>query len=194
MQSRDAKELNAALSAFCEATNMKRPPSKSAPIAEPPLVAVKATTSSRSVFISYARKDIAWLDRLRTHLVPLERHGKIEIWHDRKIETGALWQTEIETALAKASIAILLVSANFMASAFIYDHELPPILERNRAHGLSIFPVFIGHCFYQHDPVLSRLNAFNDPRLPLSAMPDAAVEGEFARLSGELWSCLDDQS
>jgi TIR domain len=191
MQSRDAAELASALAALCNATNMKPPATEAAPKVSSPSVAVKATTSRHSVFISYARNDRVWLDRLRTHLVPLERHGKVEIWHDGKIESGALWQSEIEEALAKASVAILLVSANFMASAFIYDHELPPILERNQAHGICVLPVFIGHCYYQRDPVLSRFNAFNDPKLPISAMPDAEAEAQLARLAGDLWKRLD---
>jgi hypothetical protein len=105
--------------------------------------------------------------------------------------SGLPWQEEIEKALSKATAAVLLVSANFMASTFIYDYELPPILERNRAHGLRIIPVFIGHCYYQRDPVLSRLNAFNDPRVPLKAMSEAEADAQLARLVEELWSCLD---
>jgi hypothetical protein len=114
----------------------------------------------------------------------------IEIWHDGKIEVGGLWELEIERALANASAAVLLISANFMASTFIYENELPPILKRNAAAGLVIFPIFIGHCFYEHDPALSGLNAFNDPRRPLSAMTEAEAEAEFARFTGLLWKRL----
>jgi hypothetical protein len=184
MQSRDAAELAGALASFSAATQMKASPKDRVPLPRP--VVVKAAVSSSSVFISYARPDRAWLDRLRIHLKPLERGGKIEIWHDGKIEVGGLWELEIERALANASAAVLLISANFMGSTFIYENELPPILKRNAAAGLVIFPIFIGHCFYEHDPALSRLNAFNDPRRPLSAMTEAEAEAEFARFTGLL--------
>jgi molecular chaperone DnaK len=191
MQSRDGTELAGALAALSAVSSVKAPswaaisPGRSRP------VSVKATTMGRSVFVSYARPDRPWLDRLRVYLVPLERDGRVEIWHDGRIETGTSWEFEIENALAKSSAAILLISANFMASSFIYDHELPPILERNRAHGLSVLPVIIGHCLYTRDPALSRLNTFNDPQRPFSALTEGELDAEFARLAYALWTLLE---
>jgi molecular chaperone DnaK len=188
MQSRDAAELVGALAVLSATTDVK--PSPKTLITVPPAIAIKATASNRSIFISYARPDRDWVDRLRIHLKPFERQGKLDVWHDGKIESGAPWKLEIDRALANASAAILLVSSHFMASTFIYENELPPILKRNASAQLAIFPIFIGHCFYEHDPVLSRLNAFNDPRRPLSAMQAAEVEAEFARFTGLLWERL----
>ena len=148
---------------------MAPPPAVAKPI--PPPIEVKATTPGRTIFISYAREDRDWLDRLRVHLAPFERDGRIEIWHDGKIESGVPWRSEIEGAISKAVAAILLVSANFTASNFIYENELPPILKRREGAGLRIYPVFIRHVFYGGDKVLSVLNAFNDPHRPLSALP-----------------------
>jgi hypothetical protein len=191
MQSRDPIELGGSLAAFCKAVNMKLPARSIAPTFSATPVELSATSALRSIFISYAREDGDWLERIRVHLLQLERLGHVEIWHDGKMMSGVPWQEEIKKALNKATAAVLLVTANFMASKFIYDHELPPILERNRAHGLSIIPVFIGHVYYERDPVLSYLNAFNDPRVPLKAMSEAEVEAQLARLVKELWSCLD---
>jgi molecular chaperone DnaK len=195
MQSRDAAELIEALDAFAKVTNFQvaqfsapRTALQAAPLPAP--VEVRARTAIPSVFISYARPDRLWLDRLRVHLAPLERDGQVEIWHDGKIDTGAPWRAEIEQALTNAAAAILMISANFMASTFIYENELPPILRRHSGFGLSIFPLFIGHCFYQRDPVLSTLNAFNDPSRPISAMSDHEAAAEFARLTGDLWRRL----
>jgi molecular chaperone DnaK len=191
MQSRDPYELSGALVATSRASSVKPPPRKPAGGSDDRPVEIAATVSSRSIFISYARADLVWLSRLRVHLAQLERLGQVEVWHDGKIEAGVPWLDEIQTALSKASAAVLLVSAHFMASSFIYDHELPPILERRRAHGLRVFPVFVGHCYFDRDPGLSHLNAFNDPRLPLSAMSEAQSEEHMARLVHELWACLD---
>ena len=188
MQGRDAAELRGALIAFAETTNMKLSPRE--PIHIPAPIILKAAPSNQSIFISYARVDIGWLERLRIHLSPLERDRKVEIWHDGKIETGTPWELEIATALNQASAAILLVSANFMASKFIYENELPPILQRHRRSDLAIFPVIIGHCLYTRDPALSRLNAFNDPKRPLSSMSEGDAEALLARLAGNLWQRL----
>jgi len=81
-------------------------------------------------FISYSHTDQEYLDRLMIHLKPLIKKGVIDIWSDNKIKTGDHWKAEIEEALNNASISILLISADFMASDFIVDNELPPLLAK----------------------------------------------------------------
>jgi hypothetical protein len=41
------------------------------------------------VFYSYSHADRRMLDRLRTHLAMLRRHGLITEWFDRDIDAGA---------------------------------------------------------------------------------------------------------
>jgi hypothetical protein len=77
-----------------------------------------------------------------------------------------------------------------MASDFIYANELPPILARYKASGLQIYPIVIGHVFYQGDITLSALNAFNDPKRPLSALTPADADAELARFTSVIWARL----
>lgn len=189
MQSRDASELARSLAALMEISKVRPTPIEAESLPAP--VAVSAVPSAKgTVFVSYSRADRAWLDRLRVHLAPLERSGLIEIWHDGKIEAGALWKLEIERVLASASAAILLISANFLASEFIYANELPPILDRHSKAGIKVIPLIVGNSLFDCDAMLSGLNAFNDPKRPLSAMTAAEVEAELARLARTLWSSL----
>src|SRR5215813_1555668 len=74
-----------------------------------------------TIFISYSHKDEEWKDRLVTQLGVLARQGMLEIWDDRKIQVGADWRSEIANAIQKAKVAILLISANSLTSAFILD-------------------------------------------------------------------------
>src|SRR5579863_9414887 len=95
------------------------------------------------VFISYSHRDQRWLERLRVHLRPIEKTSTIEVWSDRQIKAGANWIEAIESALARADIALLLVSADFLASEFITSRELPPLLQAARRRACRILPVVV---------------------------------------------------
>ena len=56
-----------------------------------------------AVFVSYSRKDVRHLERLRVHLAPVERDYDIEVWDDGRIDTGQDWRAEIEAAITRAS-------------------------------------------------------------------------------------------
>ena len=74
--------------------------------------------ADRSVFISYSHADRKWLERLQVHLRPLIRDSIADIWDDTRIKPGDSWQLEIRKALESASVAVLLISADFLASEF----------------------------------------------------------------------------
>jgi len=88
----------------------------------------------KKVFISYSHFLSAPVTRMRAGLTdcssmrPLQRSGEIELWADTRIAPGATWIKEIETALAEVNIAVLLISADFLASEFIASRELPTLL------------------------------------------------------------------
>jgi hypothetical protein len=81
------------------------------------------------VFISYSHADKDWLDRLKRHLKPLVREGNLDCWDDTHIRPGDDWKQEIQNALDTAQVAVLLISADFFASDFIDETELPPLLD-----------------------------------------------------------------
>ena len=68
-------------------------------------------TSQPHIFVSYSHQDKAYADALMAHISPLKRRFEFDLWSDQKITVGDSWKSEIEAALTKADIAILLVSA-----------------------------------------------------------------------------------
>jgi hypothetical protein len=109
------------------------------------------------------------LDRLLVHLKPLESKGLIDVvWSDKRIESGAEWEKEIRQAIASARIAILLISADFLASDFITRVELPALLEISNKEGIVILPVIAGFCNYDYYTELTRFQSVNAPSKPLS--------------------------
>ena len=94
------------------------------------LAEAKETHVRNQVFICYAREDEDCVELLLEHWRPIEDyHESVDIWSDKKIETGDHWREEIMNALAKAKIAVLFVSRTFLASRFIKKVELPAILQ-----------------------------------------------------------------
>jgi hypothetical protein len=121
------------------------------------------------VFISYSHQDRKWLARLQTHLEPLRRQGHIDVWADTRIRAGDEWREEIERAIASCKVAILLISPEFMASAFINNDELPPLLKKAKSKGVRIISIIISPSAYD-DFELARLQAINDLKKPLRAL------------------------
>ncbi len=144
---------------------------------------VPAKTQHPSVFISYSHVDREYLDRLRIHLKPLERLGMIELWDDTRIKSGEKWRDAITSALSRAAVAILLISADFLASDFIVDNELPPLLKAAEERGTVVLPLVLTPCRFVRDPNLAAFQAINDPRQPLIALPGAEREAIYARLA-----------
>jgi hypothetical protein len=96
-----------------------------------------------TVFISYSHADEAWKDRLVKHLGALALKGELEVWHDHRIGAGEKWYRAIQAALARARIAVLLISPDFLGSDFILEKEVPVILARQEAGLLVVIPVIV---------------------------------------------------
>lgn len=103
----------------------------------------------KTVFISYSRKDADWLTRLQVHLKPLARGHDVDVWDDTRIKAGDRWREEIEAALDRAVIAIILVSADLLASDFVWKEEMPKLLGSARDGGLRLLPVLVRPCLYE---------------------------------------------
>ena len=134
------------------------------------------------LFISYSHKDKKWLERLRVFLKPSNRAGLVEWWDDTKLTPGSKWREEIRKAVNSAKVAVLLISADFFASDFIAEYELPPLLDAAENEGAKILPVIVGPSRFKRDKSLSEFQAVNDPSRPLIKM--TKVEQE------ELWDEL----
>lgn len=134
-----------------------------------------AEHTRKRIFVSYSHKDAKWLERLQVHLTPIEREGIIDLWDDTKIASGAEWKQEIQAAIESATVAVLLVSADFLASEFIFEYELPQILLRAEAGGTTILPIIIAPCLFTGSG-LDVYQAMNSLHKPLVAMGTAEQE------------------
>lgn len=135
------------------------------------------------IFISYSHKDLEFLERLLIHLKPLEKEGLIDTWVDTKIKVGEKWRDKIKLALNNAQVAILLISADFLASDFIVENELPPLLAAAENMGTKIIPLILKPCRFKRDKNLADFQAINDPDNPLIHLDIANQETIYDNVS-----------
>jgi hypothetical protein len=164
--------------------NSQRPPGMQ--LRPPNLTVTSATrrvaSHRHTIFISYSHRDRRWVDRLLVHLKPLERDMSIDIWEDSRIKPGTRWYSEIKNALNDACVAILMVSADFLASDFVMNEEVSALLRSAETCGTVIMPVIIAPSLFSH----SSLNCFqsvNSPATPLSKLSSHQRDEVLVRLA-----------
>jgi hypothetical protein len=122
------------------------------------------------VFISYSKQDKDLRDGLLAHLRPLEREGIIT-WYDRQILPGTEWDEEIKARLNTADIILLLVSADFLATDYCIQVEIPEALRRHEAGEATVMPVILRHCAWKHTP-LAKIQAYPEKAKPIKGWAD----------------------
>lgn len=105
-----------------------------------------------TVFISYAHEDEAFLKELVKHLGLLKRQGLITSWYDRQIVPGTNWTEAIDEQLEQASIILLLISPDFLASDYCYQVEMQRALGRHQAGRTRVIPISIRPCDWKSAP------------------------------------------
>lgn len=136
-----------------------------------------------NIFISYSHQDSKWVDRLKIHLKALSKvKNNIDYWVDTRIRVGSKWREEIQQAIERANVAILLISTDYLASDFIANNEIPPLLEKAEKNGCRIMPLIVSPCAFEMSQ-LSIYQAVNNPECSLSEqISEASVDRIYLEL------------
>src|SRR5260221_13660361 len=100
----------------------------------------------RKVFFSLRQAETKRVERAPVHFRTVGREGIIELWVDTKIQAGMEWKEEIQNAIDSSTVAVVLISADFLASDFISEHELPKLLLHAKRGGTTILPLIVAPC------------------------------------------------
>jgi tetratricopeptide (TPR) repeat protein len=143
-----------------------------------------------TVFISYSHLDEEWKDRVLRHLSILQQENRLDLWDDRRIEAGEEWYSKILEAINAASVAILLISTNFLSSQFILDEEVPRLLQRREKEGIRVIPLIITPCAWLQVGWMSQIQARPKDGRPLSNGEPNQIENDLAAFTTEIAGIL----
>src|SRR6266568_383756 len=129
------------------------------------------TPSKIEIFCCYAREDQELLQRLKKHLMPLQRQGLITIWSDTNINAGAEWEKEINKHLDTAHIILLLVSSDFMDSEYCYSKEMKQAMQRREQGEARVIPVILRPTYWKGAP-FEKLQALPTDARAVKSWPD----------------------
>ena len=145
----------------------------------------------RHVFISYSHADHDWVVRLKRMMAPLLRGSgqKLRLWDDSQIDAGRKWREAIETALAQAKVALLLVSDHFLDSEFVMGEEVPKLLAAAEAEGVRVLWVSLSACLVEKTAIF-QYQAVLPPSRPLDQMAEAEVKEALKVISLEIHEAM----
>lgn len=152
----------------------------------------KKMEKKHSMFISYSHEDDKWLTKVLKNLKSLQRYyDNVDSWSDKKIMASDVWKDEIDKALGNATIAILLVSPDFMASDFITKEELQPILNKAVNEGTKILTLILRPTPLLEESGLLKYQAVNDPKKPFTGMTEYEQETVLVNLVEAIKKIID---
>lgn len=119
------------------------------------------------IFVSYSHRDEGTLERLKAHLSPLRRDGRIETWYDREIRAGAEIDDEISEQLETCDVFLLLISPDFLNSDYCMDTEMSRAMERHEKGTARVIPIIVEDCYWKSSP-FRKLKALPKDGKPIS--------------------------
>lgn len=151
---------------------------------------LRGKSARTRTFISYSHKDKKYLQELQIHLNNYSRLDRIDVWDDTKISAGLRWHEEIQHALQCTKVAVFLVSADFLASDFIVNHELSPLLKIAEQEDVTILPVILRTCAAFDHSELAQFKTIHPHTQPLALMEPAKRDRIWSSLAKRIWEIL----
>jgi hypothetical protein len=137
------------------------------------------------VFYSYSHHDSKLRDQLGAFLAPLRHNNKISDWHDRRIEPGSDWSTEISQQLENANLIIFLVSPDFLNSAYCLGVEVDHALRRLKDGTATVFPILLRECLWE-ESILSQIQMIPRDAKPVVSQHWKSSDEAFKQVASEI--------
>ncbi len=136
-----------------------------------------------AIYILYSQDDAEWKDRLLSYLRRYQHSGELGSFEYGTEVPLSDW-VQKETALVK--IVILLVSNHFLNSDFIWNRDVPILLEYQEQNPLIIMPLLVSRSNWEPVSWLAQLPIRPLNRLPLSEIDAVALDEELSAFASEI--------
>jgi hypothetical protein len=148
----------------------------------------------RNVFICCSQKDEQYLEQLTKQFKHLKAYEKrkelLDVWDDAKIASHVSSVEGMKTEIAHVRIALLLVSADFLASDSICEYGLPALLDAAKKGEITLISVLLGPCAFTRTP-LNEYEVVNSISQPLIGMQSYEQDMVWAKIMELVESGLD---
>ncbi|MDQ2905344.1 MAG: toll/interleukin-1 receptor domain-containing protein [Chloroflexota bacterium] len=124
-----------------------------------------------TLMYAYAQADAPLRDQLERHLAILRQQGLIRDWSDRQIVPGTDWKQAIETQVRQASLFLVLLSPDFVASDYCFGQEMQEALRRQAAGESLVIPILVHPVDWQRLP-FAHLQVLPRSRTPVAQWSD----------------------
>ncbi|WP_437531983.1 TIR domain-containing protein [Sorangium sp. So ce726] len=136
------------------------------------------------MFLSYSHKDNDWKQQLVTHLEAIR--APLDLWDETRIAPGDAWKDAIRAAIDDATVAILIISADFLSSKLVAGEEIPRLLARRHGHELRVIPIIARACQWQRIQWLEKIEVRPRCKTPLAALTAHQVDEVLSSVAGEV--------
>jgi tetratricopeptide (TPR) repeat protein len=114
-----------------------------------------AISSPIKVLYIYTHKDSILCIELDKHLSSLKRQGIIDEWYSLDITSGMDQTDSTNQFIHQAQLILPMISADFLASDYIYSTEMKYIIEQHYAGITSVIPIILRPCIWQDSPLVN---------------------------------------
>jgi hypothetical protein len=142
------------------------------------------------IFVSSCEDDRKYERLLRTHLDPVI--PPIKYFSSAEIPIGSRWRERTQQALISSSVAVLLISAQYLASPEIKTGELPELLAYAANSRTIILSLIIRYSMFSRTD-LANYHPVNSPSKPLADMRRSKQEEVMNRLAYQICRIFEQQ-
>jgi small subunit ribosomal protein S1 len=110
----------------------------------------KSVQNPLKAFISYSKHDIGYVREFRKHIQPLVRNHELSFFDDSQISPEEEWYSSIKMALESADIIFVLISADHIASDYLWDAEMKIAIQRHEIGLTKVIPIILRPCQWRN--------------------------------------------